>query len=138
MYQIGFLHHNDQVVAATMTKEFRDTVSFPFSSIPDMSETSVRYMYVLYWKLIQFYIEKPLRIFHSGRIPQSEDVEAYRLGWGGEKHTYFYQYYPNNQSVQTEHKKKRGKKREIAEACFRHMPLPIFKIVSPKIVSNFP
>ena len=50
MYQIALLKHEGKVVAASMAKEFRDTVSFPYSSTLDLSEKSFDYMIALYWE----------------------------------------------------------------------------------------
>jgi hypothetical protein len=80
---------------------------------------------------------KGFDIFHSGRIPKNDATDEYRLGWGGVKHPYFYQYYPNR-NIRTEYETKRGRKREILEKCWRHLPTSVAGAVGPLVVSQFP
>jgi hypothetical protein len=138
MYSVAVLKLNGNIVAGTMVKEFKDTVSFPFTCIPDMSEKSRMSACNLYWKLITHFASRGRRIFHSGRIPVTDDTDAYRLGWGGTKYNYYYQYYPDNSSVKSEYAKKKGRKREIFEACWKMMPLSLARRVGPVIVRQFP
>ena len=93
LYVIALLKRGDSVVAGTMAKTFKDTVSFPLTCLPSREERREVYGYRLYWDLLSSLAEQGIRIAHSGRIPDSEEVPRYRLGWGGEKHRYYYQYY---------------------------------------------
>lgn len=137
MYSFAVLKHNEKITAGTMVKEFKKTVSFPFTCIMDRSEENISFAYNMYWKLIEQYASKGYEIFHSGRIPKNDMAEEYRLGWGGEKNSYYYQYYPNCTS-KTEYSTKKGKKRELFESCWKLMPRGIAKIVGPHIVKQFP
>ena len=137
MYKIAFLKHNNKIVAATLVKEYKKTVSFPFSCSPDMSEQSLMFTYSLYWNLIKYFKAEGMEIFHSGRIPNTDKADAYRLGWGGTKYKYYYQYYPSTTSG-TEYTKKRGKKREILEKGWKLMPRFMARIIGPYIVKKFP
>lgn len=137
MYSMALLKKNNDVVAATMIKEFKQTVSFPFSCFKDNNGSGMSYAYDLYWKLIRLYSSKGFRIFHSGRIPKTNLTHAYRLGWGGEKNNYYYQYYPQD-VAETEFSTKRGKKRELIEKYWKLMPQCLIKIIGPQIVKQFP
>lgn len=137
MYAIALLRYNGRPVAGTMVKTFKTTVSFPYTCNRTASEDSLQATYALYWRLIQGFIAEGYEIFHSGRMPESEDVDPYRLGWGGEKHTYYYQYYPETEG-QTEYRNKRGWKRTLFITCWKRMPKSLASVIGPKIVAKFP
>lgn len=137
MYNIALLERNGRIVAATMVKAFKTTVSFPYTCMLDASDDSLTATYTLYWQLIQRFTRDGYKIFHSGRIPQSEEVEPYRLGWGGQKHTYHYQYYPET-GGQTEFSAKRGWKRRLFVTGWKFMPMPLAKMIGPRIIAKFP
>jgi hypothetical protein len=133
MYKLAVLRQDGKIAAATLVKEFRDTVSFPFTCHAPRSEKQV---YRLYWELILNYQEAGFRIVHSGRIPNNDDTDAYRLGWGGKKHAYFYQYHPGTSA--TEYSKKRGIKRQLVEKCWKNLPVSVAGAIGPMIVRRFP
>lgn len=137
MYSIALLREGDRIQSGTMVKTFKDTVSFPFTCLTGNDHQSFQAAYHLYWELIKKFSLENYRIFHSGRIPQSEETDAYRLGWGGVKFPYYYQYYPKTVS-QTEFTKKRGSKRKYFETIWRVTPRPLVKSVGPLIVKQFP
>jgi hypothetical protein len=137
MYSIAFLKHNGSIVAGTMIKKYKKTVSFPFTCIPDQTHKSYACVYDLYWKLITTFAEEGLEIFHSGRIPNSDQTDIYRLGWGGTKYTYYNQYYPRGESS-TEYKTRRGGKRELLTALWKRLPLAMTRYIGPIIVRQFP
>lgn len=136
MYSIALLKQDGKIVGGTMVKEFKTTVSFPFSCVNGANrEDDVPY--VLYWKLLSHFALKGMEIFHSGRIPRTNQADAYRLGWGGQEHGYFYQFHPNT-GAKTEFSRKRGKKRQIVETCWKRLPQSAVKILGPQIVKEFP
>lgn len=137
MYNIALLEKDGRVVAGTMVKAFKRTVSFPFTCLSDRSQESLLYAYALYWRLIQHFAGQGFQIFHSGRMPEQGEVDAYRLGWGGEKHPYFYQYYPATEG-RTEYRNKRGLKRSVFTFCWKLMPTPLAEAIGPKVVAKFP
>ncbi|MGV7223008.1 MAG: hypothetical protein ACQ9MH_15940 [Nitrospinales bacterium] len=137
MYSIALLKMGDKIVAGTMVKEHKKTVSFPFTCIPDSSDESTMFAYQLYWQLIEKFVESGKEIFHSGRIPKTNQTYAYRLGWGGKMYDYYYQYFPNDTS-KVEYSNKRGRKREILSAVWRKLPIWLTKILGPHVVKQFP
>jgi len=137
LYSAALLFLNGRPVAGTLVKEFKDTVSFPFSCIARDDEQHRMFAYDLYWKLIARFNAKGTRIYHSGRIPANNDVESYRLGWGGTQYGYHYQYYPGGSTVRSESSRK-GRKRELFESLWRRLPLGIAKLIGPAIVRRFP
>lgn len=138
MYSIAILKLNDRIVAGSLVKEHKQTVSFPFTCLPDSSDQSLGFGYNLYWLLIKKFSNEGKAIFHSGRIPKTDETYPYRLGWGGQKHGYFYQYYPNRGAGQTEFKKKVSRKRQLVSSVWRRLPLPIAELLGPAIVRQFP
>jgi len=136
-YEIALLRHKGELVAATMAKKFRDTVSFPFSCLRDQSEQNYLFAYNLYWQLISKLAQEGIQIAHSGRIPLNDEVPAYRLGWGGTKHNYYYQYC-GVAAGNTEFSTKRGRKREIVEAVWKKIPVSVAGILGPVVVKQFP
>jgi hypothetical protein len=136
-YEIALLRHNGELVAATMAKKFRDTVSFPFSCLRDQSEKTALFAYSLYWQLITKLAGEGIRIVHSGRIPNTDAVFSYRLGWGGTKYSYYYQYYGAAEG-KTEFSTKRGRKRELVESVWKKIPTSVARVVGPAIVKQFP
>lgn len=137
MYSLALLKKGNELVAATMIKEFKDTVSFPFTCAPDASDRSMMFASKLYWLLIRRFAEEGMRIVHSGRIPNNDEADPYRLGWGGTRHQYYYQYLPDA-GMKTEFDRKRGKKRKIIEACWRRLPGGMTAFLGPRIVKYFP
>ena len=137
LYSMALIKYNSKPIAATMAKEFKDTVSFPFTCLTKDNDFTRLSVYHLYWELIQYFAEKDMNIFHSGRIPNTNIADEYRLGWGGTKYTYYNQYYPKTVS-QTEFTQKRSKKRELFEKVWTFTPRIITNIIGPKIVKQFP
>jgi hypothetical protein len=137
MYSIALLKRDGRVVAGTLVKEYKKTVSFPFSCLPGTEKTNVEFLYRLYWDLIRKYCGKGYEIFHSGRIPNNDATDEHRLGWGGTKYGYYYQYFPNR-SVKTEYATKRGRKREVLDKCWKMIPTGVAEILGPSVVKQFP
>lgn len=136
-YEIALLRHKDELVAATMAKKFRDTVSFPFSCLRDQSEETNLFAYGLYWQLMTRLAKEGVRICHSGRIPKTDAAFGYRLGWGGKKHSYYYQYYGIGEG-KTEFAIKRGTKRQLVESVWKRIPVGVAQVLGPAIVREFP
>ena len=136
-YEIALLRHKGELAAATMVKKFKDTVSFPFSCLRDQNESSMLLGYNLYWQLITRLAKQGIRIAHSGRIPVTDAAFAYRLGWGGTKYNYYYQYYGYGEH-QTEFSKKRGTKRQLVESLWKKVPRGVAQILGPVVVKQFP
>ncbi len=136
-YEIALLRHKGELVAATMAKKFRDTVSFPFSCLRDQDEKTMLFAYSLYWQLMTRLAKEGIRISHSGRIPKTDAAFAYRLGWGGTKYSYYYQYYPES-NQNTEFETKRGSKRQMVESVWKKLPLGVAQVLGPVIVKQFP
>lgn len=138
MYSIAVMKRDGEILAATMIKSFKKTISFPFTCLADIhSRENELFAINLYWNLIKQFARNGYEIFHSGRIPRTDITNSYRLGWGGTKYNYYYQYYPDNM-VKTEYSTKRGRKREIFQSCWKLMPRSIVKLLGPHIVRQFP
>ncbi len=137
MYEIALLRQNGVPIAGTMAKKFRHTVSFPFSCLRDQSERGLLSAYALYWGLIEKFAGQGIRIFHSGRIPNTDQALSYRLGWGGTKYSYYYQYYGLG-TGKTEFSNKRGGKRRKIEALWRKLPIPVARVLGPIVVKQYP
>lgn len=137
MYKIALLYKNGIPTTGTLVKEHKLSISFPFTSLPDDSEQSNMLAYYLYWQLIKKHTEEGKAIFHSGRIPNSNETNCYRLGWGGQKFNYYYQYYPNT-SNSSEYKERKGRKRQILSWAWKKLPLSVTGILGPKIVKYYP
>lgn len=138
MYSAAVLKRDKQIVAATMVKEFKDTVSFPFTCSSGDTRTDHLPVYRLYWELMTKYSEMGYRICHSGRIPKTDDVDPYRLGWGGTKHPYYYQYYPPHDQKTTEFAHKHSWKRNLFSSAWKLIPLPMAGFLGPYVVRQFP
>jgi len=136
-YEIALLRHNGELIAATMAKKFRDTVSFPFSCLRDQDEKTTLFAYSLYWQLMSKLAKEGIRICHSGRIPKTDAAFAFRLGWGGTKYNYYYQYYGAT-TQNTEFETKRGSKRQMVESVWKKLPLGVAQILGPVVVRQFP
>jgi hypothetical protein len=137
MYSIALLKVGGRVVAGTMVKEFKNTISFPFTCLAEKDIPVALPAYALYWKLIEHFAARGKDIFHSGRIPLSDDTEPHRLGWGGTKYRYYYQYAPNS-PTRTEYASKRGRKRDLFKQGWKRLPLGIAGYLGPYVVKQFP
>ena len=136
-YKIALLKYKGEIVSVTMAKQFKKTVSLPYSAMKEQDQKHEMFTYRLYWELIKRLSQEGIEIMHSGRIPNTDIVDEYRLGWGGVKNQYYYQYYPST-GVQTEFAVKRGKKRQLFEKVWRHLPKGLVNLVGPVIVKQFP
>ncbi len=136
-YKIALLKSRGETVSVTMAKQFKKTVSLPYSAMLKQDEKHEMFTYKLYWELIKRLSQEGIEIMHSGRIPNTDIVDAYRLGWGGVKNQYYYQYYPAT-CVQTEFAVKRGKKRQLFEKVWKRLPRGLVSLVGPAIVEQFP
>jgi hypothetical protein len=136
-YEIALLRHKGELVAATMAKKFKHTVSFPFSCLRDQTEQTHLFAYNLYWQLITKLAKEGITIVHSGRIPKTDAAFGYRLGWGGTKNSYYYQYYGVAEG-KTEFSTKRGRKRQLVESFWKKMPTPVARMLGPVVVKQFP
>jgi hypothetical protein len=137
MYSLALLKKDDKIIAGTLVKEFKDTISFPFTSIAEGKDEKSSYAYALYWKLLEHFSANGKSIFHSGRIPFTDQADDYRLGWGGTKHQYYYQYHPNT-DTKTEYASKRGWKRDVMQQCWKRLPVSIAGFLGPHVVKLFP
>lgn len=137
MYSIALLKEGERVVAGTLVKTFKRTVSFPFTCCLGESRQDTLPVYRLYWDLIRKHSCRGFEIFHSGRIPVTEETEVYRLGWGGTRFSYYYQYYPAATAT-TEFTTKRSGKRVLFQQIWSHLPAPLVRVAGPIIVRQFP
>ena len=137
MYLIALLRYNGKIVAATMIKEFKDTISFPFSCTSDPNSEVFDLIYSLYWETIKKYSLEGTNICHSGRLPKSGEADQFRQGWGGTQYNYYYQYYPQT-TQKTEYNVKRSGKRQMFEKVWKMTPQIITRVVGPSIVKRFP
>lgn len=137
MYSPALLKKEGNIVTATMVKKHKKTVSFPFSCLSTKIPNSEMFAYALYWRLIKQFTSEGFEIFHSGRIPNTDDTSLFRLGWGGTKYPYYYVYYPVSDE-ETEYARKRGKKRDFFQAAWRKMPLFLARFLGPYVIRQFP
>jgi hypothetical protein len=137
MYSFALGRIHGRVIAATMVKKFKTTVSFPFSCVLPQEPASEVAAYGLYWDLISRFATEGYEIFHSGRVPKNQDTLDFRLGWGGTIYPYYYQYYPNS-GDSTEFTTRRGLKRRLVSAGWKRLPLTIAKRLGPRLVRRFP
>ncbi|MCC6152242.1 MAG: hypothetical protein IT367_00690 [Candidatus Hydrogenedentes bacterium] len=136
MYSLALVIENGTAVTGTMVKRFKKTVSFPFTCAANASQETVA-PYWLYWQLIEHFAREGVEIFHSGRIPNNDEADPYRLGWGGHAYSYYYQYM-SEEAVRTEYAAKRGIRRNFGQNVWKHLPKPVAKVLGPQVVRRFP
>ena len=119
-----------------MLKIFRQTASFPYTCVAEGGEAGVHLARRFYWEMIERLATEGFQIVHSGRIPYNEKVPAYRLGWGGQRREYYYQYV--GLQGKTESGSKRGRSRAVVEAVWRRMPLTLANLISPPLLRQYP
>ncbi|MCE9556636.1 MAG: hypothetical protein K8T91_25080 [Planctomycetes bacterium] len=136
LYQMALLRSGGRVVAGTMLKVFRQTASFPYTCVAQRGDVGVNWARRFYWEMIKRLSAEGFQIVHSGRIPNNGAVPAYRLGWGGERREYYYQYY--GLQGKTESGSKRGRSRAVVEAVWRRMPLTLANLLSPPLLRQYP
>jgi len=137
MYSTAVIRKDGRIVAGTMVKTFKDTISFPFTCVSGESQTNYLPAYRLYWELIRKYSRDGFNICHSGRIPITDKVDSFRLGWEGTRYKYYYQYYPPTGQT-TEFSQKRSWKRELFSSLWKIMPLSVSRLIGPAIIRQFP
>jgi hypothetical protein len=135
-YEIALLRRGSEIVAATLAKRFRDSVSFPFTCLSNQDGRGVRYAFRLYWELISRLQSESVRIVHSGRIPDDGNVPPYRLGWGGDKQRYYYQYHGHQGKTETN--AKRGWVRRTGTALWKKLPGGVSSLLDPFVIRQYP
>ena len=137
MYSLALARVGGRIVAATMVKKFKKTVSFPFACVHPGDRAAADAAYGMIWVLINRFATEGFQIFHSGRIPKTQTVAGFRLGWGGTEYPYYYQSYPAA-VVPGEAGARRGWKRRIVSAAWKRMPLSLARRLGPRLVRRFP
>ena len=136
LYSVALLRRHGRIVAGTLVKSFKRTASFPYTCLAGPDVADLHGARRLYWELLERLASEGFQIVHSGRIPKNHAVPGYRLGWGGERHEYYYQYYGLH--GKTESGSKRGRARAAVEAVWRRMPVSMANLLSPPLLKQYP
>ena len=128
--------HNDKMVAGVMTFFFKDVV-MPFygGALKDSYKYAVNDF--MYWELMKYGCENGYKIFDFGRSKKGTGSYDFKRHWGMNPEDLNYQYYlvkarnlPNLNPTNPKYKRFIN--------IWKKLPLPLTKILGPKIVKNIP
>jgi len=123
-------------VASGLISWFRDTVEIPWaSSIRDYNSFCPNNL--LYWTALQHALEVGCKRFDFGRSTPGEGTYKFKEQWGAKPLQLNWQYLLPIGAVLPELNNK-NPKFEMAIKLWRKLPLPVTKVLGPRIVKNIP
>lgn len=134
--RIFAVRYQDNVIAAGIALWFRDTLEIPWaSSISLYREFCPNNM--LYWEAIRFSIENGFKKFDFGRSTPHEGTYNFKKQWGALPIQLNWQYL-TDVSGKLPELDRANPKYQIAIRIWKHLPIPVTRMIGPLIVRNIP
>ncbi|MEA5115736.1 MAG: FemAB family XrtA/PEP-CTERM system-associated protein [Geobacteraceae bacterium] len=125
-----------KTVASGILTWFKDTLEVPWaSSISDYRDKCPNNL--LYWEAIRFAIGNGSTKFDFGRSTPGEGTFRFKKQWGAEPVQLYWQYLLGDGEKMPELNTK-NPKYEMAIKIWKKLPVPLTKILGPRIVKNIP
>lgn len=134
--RIVSVKYHEHVIAVGIALWFRDTLEIPWaSSINDYKSLCPNNM--LYWAAIRFAIENGFSKFDFGRSTPNEGTYNFKKQWGAMPVPLYWQYLMN-ESNNIPELTPSNLRYQMAIRMWKHLPVPLTKILGPLIVRNIP
>jgi serine/alanine adding enzyme len=125
-----------RAVAAGFLAGFRGTLEIPWaSSLREFNRLSPNML--LYWAVLQFACERGFAEFDFGRSSPDSGPYRFKLQWGAQPVPLYWHYWLRD-AGQLPDLSPRNPRMQLAIALWRHLPVPLTKLVGPPIVKNLP
>jgi FemAB-related protein (PEP-CTERM system-associated) len=123
-------------VAAAITHEFRDTVEVPWaSSLQSFRALSPNNL--LYWTILRDAVCRNRHLLDFGRSTPNEGTFKFKAQWGAEPQPLHWEYRLVKGDAIPDQSPKNAKF-QTAIAVWKHLPVPITRMLGPHIVRSIP
>ncbi|MCX9084520.1 MAG: GNAT family N-acetyltransferase [Candidatus Methanoperedens sp.] len=126
--------HDKQIISALIFYTFKDTV-MPAYIAADEKYNSFMPSNLLYWNAIEWGCNNGYKYFDFGRTePNNEDLLKFKTKWGCDNYKIPYYYYPIVPNLMS--KNRDSTKAGIITGVWKKLPVPILKILGPKLIKH--
>jgi FemAB-related protein (PEP-CTERM system-associated) len=126
----------ERPIAASIVYSHGNRIEVPWaSSLREFNPQAPNML--LYWRMLQFAIEKGVQTFEFGRSTPGEGTYHFKRQWGAEPHELVWEYWtPAGMPLPDLSPRNPGFRRAIA--LWQHLPVPLTTLIGPAIVRNIP
>jgi len=130
------IRHEGNTVAVSFLSGFRERIEAVWSSSVQ-KYLSMKPNFFLYWNLLCFSGKKGYRLFDFGRSSVGSGTHEFKLQWGAQAHQLYWDcWLPNGD--QLPELNPQNPKYQMAIRLWQKLPLPVTKMIGPKIVRCLP
>lgn len=123
-------------VAAGFLAGFKDRLEIPWaSSLRDYNRMSPNML--LYWSCLKFACEKGFTTFDFGRSTKEESTYKFKEQWGATPSPMVWSYWVRD-GAKVPDITPRNRKYHLAIEVWKRLPLPVTRILGPRIIKNIP
>ena len=133
---IGSVYLDNEPVASGFLVGFRDAVEVPWASSL-RSVNSIRANTLLYWSLLKFCCEKGYQVFDFGRSTPGSGPYEFKKQWDATPVPLNWQYWVPPGAALPELSPD-NPRYQLAVRMWRHLPVPLTRLIGPPIVRNIP
>jgi FemAB-related protein (PEP-CTERM system-associated) len=133
---IGCAYVSDEPIAAIMGFEWRSEFEVTYAAALIRHKQLAANMH-LYWACMERAIERGLKVFNFGRCTPGSGTHRFKSQWGARDEALWW--YQNARSESTRATPSPDDPRyALGPRLWRHLPLPITRILGPRIVKKIP
>ena len=123
-------------VAAGFLAGFKDRLEIPWaSSLRDYNRMSPNML--LYWSCLKFACEKGFTTFDFGRSTKEESTYKFKEQWGATPSPMVWSYWVRD-GAKVPDITPRNRKYHLAIGIWKKLPLPVTRMLGPRIIKNIP
>ena len=126
--------HRGSAVASVMNFYFRDQV-LPYYGGGTSAARDVAANDFMYWEVMRRAVERGFRVFDFGRSKRGTGAYSFKKNWGFEPEPLVYEYRLRKRDAVPEVNPLNPKYR-LFIAAWKRLPLPVSKLIGPRIVRN--
>lgn len=123
-------------MASGFLAAFKDRLEIPWgASLRRYSALSPNML--LYWSCLDFACQRGFRVFDFGRSTTGESTYKFKEQWGAVRYPMYWHYWTANDAAIPEINPHNPKYR-FAIGAWKRLPIPLTKLLGPRIVRNIP
>ncbi len=133
---IATVYKEEQPVASGFLAGFKDRLEIPWaSSVRDHNRLSPNML--LYWSCLEYGCEKGYDVFDFGRSTRGESTYRFKEQWGAAPSPMIWSYWVR-EGCEVPELSPRNPKYRLAIEIWKRLPLPVTRMVGPRIIGNIP
>lgn len=133
---IATVYQGDVPVASGFLAGFRHRLEIPWaSSVRSFNRQSPNML--LYWSCLEFGVEKGYGTFDFGRSTAGESTYKFKEQWGASPSPMVWSYWVR-EGCEVPELSPRNPKFQLAIEIWKRLPLPVTKVIGPRIIRNIP